>query len=109
MSSDGINRVNLLRNFYQAKESGSSSEMVRELQQIKNELKIANDERAQDEEALTNATKSPYLPDQKFYKKDVVFNSLEETKWKEVKSAEQVQKEVEDNFIESNKRKLNII
>lgn len=109
MSFDGISRLNLLRNNYQALESGTSSDTVRELQQIKNELRISNDERAREEAPITNATKSPYLPDQIFYKKDVVYNSPEETKWKEVKSAEQVQKEVEDNYIEANRRKLNII
>ncbi|MGZ3788034.1 MAG: hypothetical protein ACXVLQ_05890 [Bacteriovorax sp.] len=109
MSSDGITRIGLLRSLYQSKDTGSSSEVVRELQQIKSELQIANDEKIREEASNTNATKSPYLPDQLFFKKDVVYNSPEETKWKEVKSAEQVQKELEESYIEYNRRKLNII
>lgn len=109
MNSDGITRINFLRNLYQSKESGSSSEMVRQLQEIKNEIKISNDEKIREETPVTNATKSPYLPDQIFFKKDVVYNSAEETKWKEVKSADEVQKDLEESYIESNKRKLNII
>jgi hypothetical protein len=94
---------------YQAKEVGAASETVRELQKIKNELKIANDEHVREETPITNATKSPYLPDQEFTKKDVVYNSAEETKWKEVKTAEQIEAEVQENFLESNRRKLNIL
>lgn len=109
MNSDGITRINFLRKLYQSKESGTSSEMVRELQTIKNELKIANDEKIRDDSAVTSATKSPYLPDQSFFKKEVVFNSAEETKWREVKSSEEVEKEIQENFLENNRRKLDII
>ena len=109
MSSDGISRINFLRQIYQAQESGSSSDVVRELQNIKNEVKIANDEKVRDDNIITNATKSPYLPDQMFYRKDVVYNSAEETKWKDVKTAQQVEQNTTDNYIEANRRKLNII
>lgn len=109
MNSDGITRINSLRAMYQAKNTGSSSDIVQELQQIKNEVMIANDEKIREEDPITNATNSPYLPDQKFFKKETVFNSPEETRWKEVKSAEQVQKDLEDSYIEYNRKKLNII
>jgi hypothetical protein len=109
MNSDGITRINFLRQLYQSQDSGSGSEVVRELQKIKNEVKIANDEKVRDDSTITNATKSPYLPDQMFYKKDVVYNSAEETKWKDVKTADQVEQETQENYLESNRRKLNII
>lgn len=109
MNSDGITRINLLRSLYKSKEVGSSSEMVRQLQEIKNELKIANDEAIRKEEPLTNATNSPYLPDQPSFKKDVIYGSQAEVEWKEVKSAEELEKEREESFTESNKKKLNII
>ncbi|MBP9681020.1 MAG: hypothetical protein KBD76_06420 [Bacteriovorax sp.] len=109
MNSDGITRISLLRNLYKSQGTSSSSEMVRELQEIKNELKISNDEKVREEEPLSNVYKSPYLPDQIFFRKDAVYNSSEETKWKEVKSSEQVQKEVQENLTEANRRKLNIL
>ncbi|MDO9182535.1 MAG: hypothetical protein Q7U04_09000 [Bacteriovorax sp.] len=109
MNSDGISRLNFLRQLYETKTNGNSSEVVRELQQIKTEVKIANDERVRDDAPLTNATKSPYLPDQMFFKKDVVYNSAEETKWKDVKTSDQVEKETQENYLESNLRKLNVI
>ena len=109
MNSDGITRINLLRQLYQSKDAGSSSEVVRELQQIKNEIKITNDEKVRDDTPITNAVKSPYLPDQLFYKKDVVYNSAAETSWKEVKTADQVVADTQEAFFESNRRKLNII
>lgn len=109
MNSDGITRINFLRSLYQAKESGSSSEVVRELQQVKNELKIANDEKSRENKQITSATNSPYLPDQIFYKKDVVYNSEAETSWREVKSKEEIDKDIQEAYLESNRRKLNII
>ncbi len=101
MSFDTLKRINMLRSFHQSNESGSSSEMVRELKQIKGELKIINDEKARKVEPITNATNSPYLPDQTFQKAAVVYNSAEETEWREVKSAEELRR--------SALRKLNII
>lgn len=109
MNSDGITRINFLRKLYQSQDGGSSSEVVRELQKIKTEVKISNDERIREENAITNATKSPYLPDQMFYRREVVYNSAAETSWKEVKTSEQIEKETQENYLESNRRKLNII
>jgi hypothetical protein len=109
MNSDGVNRINFLRQLYQSQETGGSSEEIRVLQKIKNELKIANDEKTRENKAITNATNSPYLSDQIFYKKDVIYNSPEETKWREVKSAEQALHDVQPEYVESNRRKLNII
>lgn len=109
MSSDSITRINLLRSLYQSQETGSSSEQVRVLQQIKSELKIANDEKSRENAAITNATNSPYLPDQVFYKKEIVYDSLTETSWREVKSAEATLKDAQTTYLESNRRKLNII
>lgn len=109
MNSDGITRINLMRNLYKSKEVGSSSEMVRQLQDIKNELKIANDEAIRKEEPLTNATNSPYLADQPSFKKDIIYGSKAEVEWKDVKSAEELEQEREESFAESNRKKLNII
>lgn len=109
MNSDGVNRINFLRELYKSKETGSSSEQTRVLQDIKNELKIANDEKIRDDKQVTSATNSPYLPDQMFYKKEVVYNSVTETSWREVKTSEQVSTESRLAYLESNRRKLNII
>ena len=109
MNSDGITRINYLRQLYQAQESGSSSEVVRELQKIKNEAVIANNERVREDNTITNATKSPYLADQMFYKKDVVYNSAEETSWKNVKTSDEAVKDIQEEYLESNRRKLNVI
>jgi hypothetical protein len=38
--------------------------------------------------AITNAKGSPYLSDQSFHLKEVLYNSPAETEWKEVKSYE---------------------
>jgi hypothetical protein len=92
-----------------SKEIGSNSEIVRELQKIKNEAIIANDERARGDNSITNATKSPYLTDQTFYKKDIVYNSAEETSWKNVKTSDEVSLEAQEKYLEANRRKLNII
>lgn len=109
MNSDGITRINLMRSLYKSKEVGSANEMVRQLQEIKNELKIANDEAIRKEDPITNATNSPYLTDQPSFKKDVIYGSSAEVEWKEVKSAEEIEKERDEQFTESNKKKLNII
>lgn len=101
MSDEYLKRINMLRAFHYSQGGGSSSEQVRELKQIKGELKIFNDEFARKSVPITNATNSPYLQDQDFQKPGVLLGSAEETEWKEVKSAEQLQKEA--------LRKLNII
>ena len=107
--ADSISRLNLMRSLYQSQTPTSSSEVVRTLNEIKNELRITNEENARDQKAVNSATGSPYLPDQDFYKKETVYNSPQETEWKNVPTAEQVEKDTEEKFIESNKRKLNII
>jgi|GEM_PF-728360 len=109
MNSDGITRINLMRSLYKSKEVGSSSEMVRQLQEIKNELKITNDENIRKEEPISNATNSPYLTDQPSFKKDVIYGSPAEVEWKIVKSEAELEKEREEQLAESNKRKLNVI
>ena len=101
MSNDAMRRIQTLRTFHYGRQGGSSSEMVRELQQIKSELRILNDESAKKTEPITNATNSPYLTDQNFHNPAVILNSPTETEWKEVKSAEQLRQEV--------LRKLNIV
>jgi DNA polymerase III alpha subunit (gram-positive type) len=101
MSDDALKRVNMLRSFHKSNEGGSSSEMVRELKQIKGELKIIVDEGTRKNAPITNATNSPYLQDQDFQKPGVLLGSREETEWKEVKSAEQLKNEI--------LRKINII
>lgn len=98
--SDALKRINMLRNFHKSHEY-ASSETVRELKQIKGELKIIVDEAARKNAPITNATNSPYLQDQEFQKPGVLLGSNEETEWKEVKSAEQLKKDI--------LRKINII
>ena len=107
MSTDALKRIDMYRAQYQAtQQTSNASEVVRELQEIKNEVKIANDEKALTDEPITNALHSPYLPDQKFYKKDVVYNSSEETMWKkDLDSFE----EVHARFVNYNLKKLNVL
>jgi hypothetical protein len=109
MNSDGINRINFLRQLYLSQQTVSSSEQGRELQQIKTEIKISNDEKTRENTQINNATNSPYLRDQIFYKKDAIYNSPEETSWREVKSAEKTLQEVQLEYVETNRKKLNII
>lgn len=66
---------------------------------------ILNDENALEERKITNATGSPYLSDAPFYLKNVLYNSVRETEWKEVKSFE----ETYNRQVEFNLKKLNII
>lgn len=101
MSFDALKRINMLRAFHQSREGGSSSETVRELKHIKGELKIMTDENARVAEPITNATNSPYLTDQSYHDRSVIFGSEKETEWKEVKTAEQLRQSV--------LKKLNII
>lgn len=109
MNSDGINRINFLRQLYLSQETSTSSDEARELKQIKNEIKISNDEKVRENTQINNVTNSPYLRDQIFYKRDAIYNSPEETSWKEVKSYEKNLQEVRQEYAESNRRKLNII
>lgn len=82
MAIDGLQRITQLRQRYQAQEAASTSEVVRELREVKTELKVLNDMNENlVAEKITSATNSPYLPDQIWYKKEVVFGSPEESKW----------------------------
>lgn len=103
---NGIKRVDLLRNLYKASSTYSNDKTVSELKEIKNELKIANDMKAHDEDAVTNATNSPYLKDRPWYNKEVIAGSEKETDWREVKSYEEAKNEV---LIFRNLKKLNIL
>lgn len=104
--SNGINKVDLLRNAYRANTLSGSSAEERVLQEIKNELKIANDLKVTDEEPITNATGSPYLEDQSFQRKEVLFGSARETEWKNVKSYEETRNKT---LAFTNLKRLNIL
>lgn len=104
--SDPIKKVELLRNLYRAQNSGGNNEILRELKQVNNELKIANDIRVRTEKAITNATGSPYLEDQTFQQAEVRYNSPRETEWKEVKSYEENR---QNALVFRNLKRLNII
>lgn len=104
--TDGIKRVDMLRQLYRSKESGASSAIEKELALIKNELAIANDEKSASASEITNATGSPYLSDQPYYSKEVIFNSPAEVDWKEVKSYEQSRN---TDLAFKNLKRLNII
>jgi hypothetical protein len=107
MSTDSLKRIDSMRSQYQAlTKSTSSSDVVKELQEIKNELKIVNDIQSSADEPITNALHSPYLPDQKFYKKEVVINSEEETMWKKDLASYE---EVHEKLAAFNLKKLNIV
>jgi hypothetical protein len=104
--TNSITKANLMRSFYKSQEAGSSSETVRELKQIKNEIKIANDLSETEEAPLTNKTNSPYAPDQPAILKEVIYNSEEETDWKKVRSYEESRREA---FVFTNLKRLNIL
>ncbi len=95
-----------MRSFYKAQEEGSSSEVVRELRKIKNEIKISNDLNGPEEKPITNATNSPYAPDQPGFAKEVIYNSPEETDWRKVRSYEESRREA---FVFTNLKRLNIL
>lgn len=102
---DSIKKVDFLRSFYKAQAGGANSDVVRELKEIKAEIKLANDMRAE-ETTPNNATGSPYLNDQSFQLRNVLFNSARETEWKEVPSYEQTR---ENALVFRNLKKLNIL
>ncbi len=104
--SDSIKKIQVMRAYYKTQEAGSSSEVVRELKQIKNEIRMSNDLNAEDEKPITNATHSPYAPDQPGFNKEVVYNSTEETDWKKVRSYEESKREA---FVFTNLKRLNIL
>ncbi len=107
MSNDSIKNINNMRMSYNSISRNSySSETVKELQEIKTELQIANELKANSDEPTTNAVNSPYLPDQKFYKKEVVLDSPTETNWKkDLPSYE----ETHAKLVSYNIKKLNIL
>ena len=109
MSSDPIGRINSLRSYYKAISTPSANEVVNALEDVKTEIKILNDENAREEVKITNALNSPYLLDQMSFLPNVLFNSPQETNWKEVKSFEQTKAEIEQRYASLNKRKLDII
>ncbi len=101
-----IKKVETLRAYYKATTAYTSNEQTRELREIANELKVANDLKEEADEKITNATGSPYLKDQPWYKKDVVLNSEKQEDWRDVKSYEDARQEV---LIFKNLKKLNIL
>jgi hypothetical protein len=103
--SDQIKKIDTLRSIYNAKSIHANNSMDDELREIKTELKIANDLQSTSN-AITNATNSPYLEDQKFYNKEVRYNSERETNWKEVRSEED---NLRAAYNARNLRKLNIL
>lgn len=87
--SNGIKSVEFLRGYYKAQNGkGASNDNIRELKEIKNELKISNDLKAIE---ISNdiLTHSPYFTDQSYYNKDKIYNSEKETDWKTVRSEEE--------------------
>lgn len=106
---DGINRINFLRSMYQTNSNRYASEETVELEQIKNELIILNDENAKSNYSVNNNTNSPYLPDQNYYNKDLILGSEKETDWRKVKTEEQAKITAQIEYLKSNQKKLNII
>lgn len=104
MSSDSLKVLEANRNYYRAQNTVSNSETERQLKEIKNELQILNDNQASNA-PITNATGSPYLSDQEFSLKNIIYNSPDETSWKDVKSYE----EMYNKTATYNLKKLNII
>jgi hypothetical protein len=103
--SDSVKRLEAARIMYKSQERPELNRSERELNDIKNEISILNDENAYRTKVITNATGSPYLTDQTYYLKDVVYNSAEETSWKEVPSYD----ELYNKTAVFNLKKLNII
>ncbi len=104
--TDKVIRLDLLRSFYRAESRLKGNDNL-ELKDIANELKIANDLKASDDDAeISNATGSPYLQDQRFQRKNVLFGSAEETDWKTVKSYEETRNKT---LVFTNLKKLNIL
>lgn len=103
--SDLIKKIDILRSIYNARSIHTNNGMDDELREIKTELKIANDLQTSSN-AITHSTNSPYLEDQKFYNKEVRYNSPRETSWKEVRSEED---NIRAAYNARNLRKLNIL
>lgn len=109
--SDPIRKVQIMRTLYNAG-SKLNLNLADELNEIKTELKIANELSADAAEAqssvnsATGLTSSPYLQDQKFHLKEVLYNSPKEADWKEVRSEEDNRRAA---YNARNLRKLNIL
>lgn len=103
--SDPIKKVDILRSIYNSRSIHANNGIDDELREIKTELKIANDLQVATA-AVTNSTNSPYLEDQKFYNREVRYNSPRETNWKEVRSEEE---NLRAAYNARNLRKLNIL
>lgn len=110
--SNPINKINVLRTFYNAQNAKGETNIGQDLKEIKTELRIANDVKATDEASsdvkalIGSATGSPYLTDQPWYNKTVIYNSPTETSWKDVRSEEE-NRRAAYNF--ANLKKLNIM
>lgn len=104
--SEGISKISLLRNMYKAESRVySGNEELRELKEIKNELKISNDLKAVEIDAK-ELTHSPYYTDQSYYNPERIYNSSRETDWKEVRSQEENLKAA---LVFRNMKRLNIL
>ena len=108
MKMSTIKPVDLFRAARNAESSGSpnGTEEVKELRQIKSELKVANDLKSIDIEEATKLTKSPYLEDQSFFKKEQIYNTEKETDWKHVRTEEENRREA---LVYKTLRRLNIL
>ena len=101
-----IAKINLLRNAYNALNGSSDSEIVRELKRLKSEVQVSNALKATEDTPINSATNSPYLEDQPFYNKETLYNSKQETDWKEVRSYEEQKREA---LVFRNLKRLNIL
>ena len=100
--SDGIKRIDSSRTSYNKPQSDlSGSPVLNELKQITAELKELNQT-----SDVNNATNSPYLHDQIFHKKEVIYNSPEESDWRKVRSYEESKQQA---LVFKNLRRLHII
>lgn len=110
--SDPIRKIDIMRTLYNAQNTQTKENVGDELKQIKTELRIANDmkptgEASGDVKTLVgSASGSPYLTDQPYYNKNVIYNSPAETSWKDVRSEEDNRRAAYNAW---NLKKLNIM
>lgn len=110
--SDPIRKIDILRSLYNTQSAQTKENIGEELKQIKTELRIANDVKATEEASadvktlVGSASGSPYLTDQPYYNKNVIYNSPAETSWKDVRSEEENRKAAYNAW---NLKKLNIM
>ncbi len=106
MADDLLKRIDIRRAIYKNNSTPNSSELVRAVNEVKNELKVQTDIAAMSaDNEITNIKDSPYLPDQKWYRPLAIKGTDKETEWKKVKSYE----EERDSFAFEQTKKLNII